>query len=58
MMSIGFTQLINEPTCDTGSIIDHVYVNEAMQAQSISTEIDPVHFSDHDIISLYIEKKE
>ena len=58
MMSIGFTQLINEPTCDTGSIIDHVYVNEAMQAQSIFTEIDPVHFSDHDIISLYIEKKE
>ena len=28
MSSMGFQQLINEPTCETGSIIDHVYVME------------------------------
>ena len=57
MKARGFHQLINEPTCDTGSLIDHIYVNEAMKAQNITAEVDACHFSDHDIISLLIPKK-
>ena len=33
--SMGFQQLINEPTCETGSIIDHIYVNRAMRARNV-----------------------
>ena len=56
MSSMGFQQLINEPTCETGSIIDHIYVNRAMKAKDVSTNIDAVYYSDHDIVSLYIPK--
>jgi hypothetical protein len=54
--SKGFHQLINKPTCDSGSLIDHLYVNDAMKALGISTDIDAAYYSDHDIISLYIPK--
>ena len=58
MASRGFEQLIKEPTCETGSLIDHVYVNNAMKAQGISTKIDGAYYSDHDIVSLWIPKSE
>ena len=58
MMTVrGFHQLIKEPTCVSGSTIDHLYVNDAMQAQTISTQIDGAYYSDHDIISLYVPKQ-
>ena len=53
----GFQQLLKEPTCDTGSLIDHIYINDAMKAQDVSTEINAAYYSDHDIISLNIPKK-
>ena len=58
MISIGFEYLINKPTCETGSIIDNIFVNNAMKAKNVSTNIDAVYYSDHDIVSLYIPKKE
>ena len=59
MVSMEFEQQIKEPTCQTWSLIDHIYVNEAMKAKAISTEIDSVYYnSDHDIVSLYIPKQE
>ena len=58
MASRGFEQLIKEPTCETGSLIDHVYVNNAMKTQGISTKIDGAYYSDHDIVSLWIPKSE
>ena len=58
MISIGFQQLIKEPTCTTGAIIDHVYVNNAMKALEVYTEIDAAYYSDHDIISLCVTKTE
>ena len=58
MMTVrGFHQLIKEPTHLEGNIIDHIYVNNAMQCQTIAIQIDPVYYSDHDIISLYIPKQ-
>ena len=57
MASWGFEQLISEPTCQTGSLIDHIYINNAMKAQGISTVIDAAYYSDHDIVSLCIPKQ-
>ena len=57
MTARGFVQLINEPTCLTGSIIDHIYVNDPMKNQEISTEVNSAYYSDHDILSLFISKK-
>ena len=54
MKSLGFEQLINSPTCDTGTTLDHIYVNKAMKEKGITTELDAAYYSDHDIISLYI----
>ena len=54
----GFHQLIREPTYTSGSVIDHIYVNDAMQSLNISTETDAAYYSNHDIISLYIPKQE
>ena len=59
MMTVrGFHQLIKEPTFTSGKIIDHIYVNDAMQAQKVSTQIDAAYYSNHDIISLYVPKVE
>ena len=58
MYSLGFEQLIKNVTCDTGSTLDHIYVNDAMKLKGITTEIDAAYYSDHDIISLNIPKEE
>ena len=58
MISKGFQQLIKEPTCTTGGLIDHIYANSAMKALGIDTEIDAAYYSDHDIVSLCIKKPE
>ena len=31
---MGFEQLIKEPTCQTGGLIDHLYVNNAMKTKT------------------------
>ena len=58
MTSMGFEQQIKESTCQTGSLIDHLYLNNAMKAKNISTTVDAVYYSDHDMVSLYIPKPE
>jgi len=58
MMSMGFNQQIKEPTCQTGSLIDHIYVNKALKSKTIFTQIEAVYYSDHDVISLFILKDE
>ena len=57
MTDRGFHQQIKEPTRISGSGIDHLYINDAMQAQKISTQIDGAYYSDHDIISCYVPKQ-
>ena len=56
MKSKGFSQMITQPTHIGGSIIDHLYVNEAMKYKVFFFEQNCCYYSDHDIISLYIKK--
>ena len=56
MHSKGFHQVIKEPTCSTGSLIDHIYVNDSMSELGIFSELDAVYYSDHDVITLYVSK--
>ena len=58
MSSLGFEQLIKEPTCTTGNLIDHIYINIAMKSLGVHTEIDAAYYSDHDIISLCVQNQE
>ena len=53
---MGFSQLIEESTCDTGSIIDHIYINDAMKLLDINIQKDSAYYSDHDIITINIPK--
>ena len=56
MKSKGFSQLIKNPTCETGHIIDHLYVNKYLLDISSFSRQFSVHYSDHDIITLFIRK--
>ena len=56
MEKIGFTQMIQESTCDTGSIIDHIHINNAMKSLEVNTEKDCAYYTDHDIITINIRK--
>ena len=53
---LGFLQLIQEPTRVSGSLIDHIYVNEALKLLGVFTQQDSAYYSDHDMITLYIRK--
>lgn len=54
--SIGFEQLIQDSTCITGSLIDHIYVNIALKSLNVITKRTSVYYSDHDVITLNIPK--
>ena len=41
----GFNQLIDQPTTDQGSLLDHVYFNGV---SPIQTEVCDTYYSDHD----------
>ena len=43
-----FTQLVNSPTTDRGSLIDHIYFNGTVS--SIFVEVSDTYYSDHDTI--------
>ena len=43
--SNGFNQLIDQPTTDQGSLLDHVYFNGV---SLIQTEVCDTYYSDHD----------
>ena len=44
----GFQQMINKPTHDRGTIIDHVYVSHTLN--TIQTDVTDCYYSDHDCI--------
>ena len=44
----GFQQMINKPTHDSGTIIDHVYVSQIVN--TIQTDVTDCYYSDHDCI--------
>ena len=44
----GFKQMVNKPSHDSGTIIDHVYVSQAVN--TIQTDVTDCYNSDHDCI--------
>ena len=42
----GFEQMVNKPTHDSGTIIDHVYVSQTVN--TIQTDVTDCFYSDHD----------
>jgi hypothetical protein len=53
----GFSQLIEKPTYDDGTLIDHIYVNQSLSELGVVTEQEAAYYSDHDIVTLLIAKK-
>ena len=43
-----FTQIVNEPTTDLGSLIDHIYYNRPIS--DLFIEVSDTYYSDHDTI--------
>ena len=56
MRSKGFYQMIDKPTRTSGKLLDHTYVNEAMDKIGFTTQVDSCYYSDHDIITMYVSK--
>ena len=49
MLSLqGFKQMVNKPTHDSGTIIDHVYVSQTVN--TMQTDITDCYYSDNDCI--------
>ena len=47
----GFKQLVNTPTTDNGTLLDHVYVHSTKQ---VDIQVVDCYYSDHDTILIYI----
>ena len=56
MRGKSFYQMVDKPTYETGSLLDHIYINEAIDQIGFFTQVDASYYSDHDIVSLYISK--
>ena len=41
----GFKQVVTKPTCDSRTLIDHVYVSNSLQ---IDSDVSDCYYSDHD----------
>ena len=52
----GFQQLVQCATRESGSLIDHVYANEALRSLNITTEQCSAYYSDHDVITISVPK--
>ena len=44
----GFQEMVNKPTHDSGTIIDHVYVSQTVN--TMQTDVTDCYDSDHDCI--------
>ena len=49
--SKGLYQLVTKPTCDSGTLIDHVYTRRTLQ---IKTDVSDCYYSDHDFVLVNI----
>ncbi len=56
MKQLNFTQLITKVTHDKGHILDHVYVNKHIIEMGCHVTQESVHFSDHDLVKLFVNK--
>ena len=57
MKDIGFLQLVTSATHDKGNLIDHIYVNEEITSKGCSMEKNASYYSDHDIVTIFVEKQ-
>ena len=53
----GFVQMIQKPTYESGSLLDHIYVNESLLSKAPSCSQLAVYYSDHDIVFLHVPKE-
>ena len=56
LLRLGFIQLIKSATHEQGSILDHVYINQKLIERGCHTTQHSVHFTDHDLITLFVQK--
>ena len=47
LQSMGFKQIVNKPTRDSGTIIDHVYLTNSLK---IVMDVTDCYYSDHDYV--------
>ena len=52
----GFCQMIDKPTRTSGKLLDHIYVNDALDQIGFTTQVDSCYYSDHDIVTMYVSK--
>ena len=50
----GFVQLIQEPTTNQGSLLDHIYYNNT-SAVAV-TEVCDTYYSDHNLVNVALRK--
>ena len=54
LQSLGFTQIVSEPTHIRGACLDHIYIrNNQNSFPNFDVLLNSVYFSDHDSIVLY-----
>ena len=54
LQSLGFTQIVSEPTHIRGACLDHIYIrNNQTSFPNFDVLLNSVYFSDHDSIVLY-----
>ena len=46
-LSKGFRQIVTKPTCDSGTLKDHIYTNTKL---SLKTDVSGCYYSDHDYV--------
>ena len=46
--SQAFKQMVSKPTCDSGTIIEHVYVSQTIN--TMQKDVTDCYYSDHDFI--------
>ena len=56
MKAMNFDQKITEATHDKGNTIDHLYVNNYIERKGFFIEKSAAYYSDHDILSIYVQK--
>ena len=52
LRSQGFQQMVNKPTHDSGTIIDHVYMSQILH--TMQTDVTDCYYSNHDCILCWI----
>ena len=56
MRSKEFYQMVDKPTRTSGKLLDHIYVNDALDEIGFTTQVDSCYYSDHDIVTMYVSK--